>query len=391
MNKEGADVVVIGGGVIGTSVAYYLAKGGADVLLVEKGRLGNGSSSGCDGFVIMQSKTPGPHLDMALASEVLYRTLADELEWDIEYRRCGGMIVIEREEEIEAMKIFMAKQRSIGLDVRLLSGDEARELEPALARHIAGATVSDSDAQVNPMQLLFGYAHGAERHGARLRRNAPVTEILHDGGGNVTGVVAAGRTVRAGAVVCCTGVDTAALVAPLGLELPITPRRGQLLITEPVEPLIGHVMLCARYIAAKYHPELLEGSQDETVRLGVGLALEQTREGGLLIGSTREFAGFDRSNTSLGTWAVAAHATRIVPSLRQIRVVRTFAGLRPYTPDGKAFMGEAPRHRGLFIAAGHEGDGIAYSPITGKTMAERIMTGKSAIDLAPFAVDRFSR
>src|SRR6056297_356469 len=173
-----ADVVVIGGGVIGTSVAYYLSKNGAKVILAEEGSIGNGSSSGCDGFVIMQSKSPGPHLNMALASEIMYRTLAEELEWDIEYEPCGGMIIIEREEELEAMKKFMDKQRSIGLDVDLITGNEARKLEPALAPHIVGATISSRDAQVNPLQLMFGYAQAAERKGARIFRNTSVKEIL---------------------------------------------------------------------------------------------------------------------------------------------------------------------------------------------------------------------
>lgn len=389
MNTNKADAVVIGGGVIGTSVAYYLAKNGVNVILAEAGRIGSGSSSGCDGFVIMQSKSPGPHLNMALASEVMYRTLPEELEWDIEYEHCGGMIIIEREEELAAMKQFMEKQRLIGLEVDLLSGDEARKLEPALAAHIVGATISERDAQVNPMQLTLGYAQAAKRKGAIISVNTPVTEILTDSDNRVTGVVAGGERILAGCVACCTGIYTPKLLAPMGIDIPIKPRRGQMLVTEPVEPLVKHVMLCARYIAAKYHPALLEGAQDDAMRLGVGLALEQTRSGGFLIGSTREFVGFDRNNTALGTKTIAAHACRIVPGLRNIRVVRTFAGLRPYTPDGKAFMGKIPRYKGLYIAAGHEGDGIAYSPITGKTMADLITTGKTDIDLAPFETARF--
>ena len=104
---KNADIIVIGSGVIGSSVVYNLTKKGAKVTLIEGGTLGCGSSCACDGFVIMQSKSPGPHLTMALASEILYRTLPEELDWDIGYRHCGGMIVIERQEELEAMKIFM--------------------------------------------------------------------------------------------------------------------------------------------------------------------------------------------------------------------------------------------------------------------------------------------
>jgi len=387
MMLKNADVIVIGSGVIGSSTAYNLTKKGASVILLEGGTVGCGSSCACDGFVILQSKSPGPHLTMALASEVLYRTLPEELNWDIGYRSCGGMIIIEREEELEAMKIFMSKQQSLGLDVHLLTGDEARKIEPALASHIVGATISSRDAQINPMYLVNGYISAAKRNGLVIYKNKTATDIVVKAG-KVTGVTAGGETFCSQAVVCCGGVKTPELMSKIGVDLPIKPRRGQLVITEPVEPLISHVMLCSKYIAAKYHPELLENAHDDATRLGVGMALEQTSEGGLLIGSTREFSGFDKNVTEIGIRTVSSHAARIVPALKKIRAVRTFAGLRPYTPDGKAFMGLVPGFSGLYIAAGHEGDGIAYAPITGKSMAELILDKKAEVDLSPFAVDR---
>jgi sarcosine oxidase subunit beta len=382
-----SDAIVIGSGVIGSSVAYNLSKRGISVNLIESGTIGCGSSCACDGFVILQSKSPGPHLTMALASEVLYRTLPDELDWDIGYRHCGGMIIIEREEELNAMKIFMSKQQNLGLDVHLLSGDEARKVEPALAPHIVGATICSRDAQVNPMYLVTGYINAAKREGLVVHKNTPVTEITMKSN-KITGVIAGGNHFSAGTVICCCGVKTPELLSKLNINLQIKPRRGQLVITEPVEPIINHVMLCSRYIAAKYHPELLENADDDAIRLGVGMALEQTAEGGLLIGSTREFVGFDKNVSEVGIRTVVAHAVRMVPALKKIRMVRAFAGLRPYTPDGKAFMGAVPNYKGLYVAAGHEGDGIAYAPITGKSMAELIVNGKSEANLTPFAVDR---
>lgn len=385
MNKQ--DTIVIGSGVIGSSVAYNLAKRGMKVLMLEAGTIGCGASSACDGFVILQSKSPGPHLTMALASEVLYRTLSEELDYNIGYRHCGGMIIIEREEELDAMRVFMSKQKDLGLDVSLISGDEARKVEPALAKHVAGATISSRDAQVNPLYLVNGYITAAKRLGLRIETHKKVTEFITKGD-SVIGVKCGIECYYADNVVVCNSIGAPELFATIGYDLPITPRRGQLVITEPVNKLITHVMLCARYIAAKYHPELLVGSTDESVRLGVGLALEQTAEGGLLIGSTREFVGNDRSVTTAGVRAVTQHAARIIPALKRIRAVRMFAGLRPYTPDGKAFMGAVPTHKGLYIAAGHEGDGIAYTPITGKSIAELVVNGKSEADLTPFAIDR---
>jgi sarcosine oxidase subunit beta len=384
---SGSDAIVIGGGAIGTSTAYYLSKRGARTTLLEAGELGCGSSSACDGFVIMQSKTPGPHLSMAMASAEMYGTLSDELGWDVRYRKRGGMIVIESSREYEAMRVFAERQREAGLDVELVDGNEARRLEPALSERVAGATVSRMDGQVNPTRLVMGFARAAERLGLRIERGTKVTGFIVSGS-KITGVRTTGGDFHADNIICCAGVHTPALLRPLGLNIPIEPRRGQLIVTEPAERVITRVMLCARYIAAKYHPEILANSDDESVRLGVGLALEQSESGGFLIGSTREFVGFNRNVTVSGIRAVAAHASKIVPALRGVKAVRFFAGLRPYTPDGRAFMGVAPGYGGLFVAAGHEGDGVAYAPITGRSMAELVLAGHSAVDLEPFSLCR---
>lgn len=386
--KYTADVAVVGGGVIGTAVAYYLSRQGADVILLEKGELGSGTSSACDGFVILQSKSPGVHLQLGLASASLYRGLAAELEWDIEYNPCGGLIVIERPDELPAMETFMQKQQAIGLDVSLLSGEDVRSLEPNLAPHVVGATYSAQDSQVNPLQVVLGFAQAAARHGARVHQGSPVQSLVRKNG-SIEKIVIPGGCVYAESYILCTGVFTSSLLTPLELELPLRPRRGQLVVTEPAPALIRHIFLCARYIAAKYHPELLAAAEDDALRLGVGLALEQTAAGTLLVGSTREFVDWDASTTLEGVRTVLRHATRILPALDKLHVIRTFAGLRPYTPDGLPYLGRLPGVDNLYIAAGHEGDGIALAPITGQLLAELVTTGETSISLTEFAADRF--
>jgi glycine/D-amino acid oxidase-like deaminating enzyme len=388
--KVSADVVVIGGGVIGTAVTYYLSYLGADVLLLEKGELGSGTSSACDGFVILQSKSPGVHLQLGLASAHLYRNLAAELDWDIEYNPCGGLIVIERSDELPAMKTFMHKQQSIGLDVGLLSCEDVRRLEPNVAPHVAGATYSSLDSQVNPLQVVLGFAKAATRQGARLHQGTAALSLVRKNG-RIEKVVIPGGCIYADSVVLCTGVYTAPLLAPLGLELPLRPRRGQLVVTEPAPPLIRHIFLCARYIAAKYHPELLAAAEDDALRLGVGLALEQTAAGTLLVGSTREFVDWDTTTTLEGVRTVLRHAANIIPALNKLNIIRTFAGLRPYTPDGLPYLGLMPGIDNLYVAVGHEGDGIALAPITGKLMAELVTSGQTSIPLHEIAPDRFSQ
>jgi len=157
--------------------------------------------------------------------------------------------------------------------------------------------------------------------------------------------------------------------------------------------LIHRVVLSACYITTKYcQSESSEHSADRVRSapsdLGVGLALEQTDNGNLLVGSTREFVGFDRTTTPEGLHAVARCGLRVMPLLKRIYVIRSFAGLRPWTPDGLPFLGELPGHEGIFLAAGHEGDGIMLAPITGKIMAEMIVDGKPSVELTDVRVDR---
>ena len=157
-----AEVVVIGGGVIGSSITYYLAKKGVKVVLLEKNGIASGTSSSCEGLVILQSKKPGVHLKLALESAKKFYNLKNELDYDIEYRNNGGMVVIENNEELKAMKIFVEKQKSLGLKVSLLDKDKAIKKEPALSQDILGSTFSPLDAQVNPIYLSYAFINSAK-------------------------------------------------------------------------------------------------------------------------------------------------------------------------------------------------------------------------------------
>lgn len=366
-----ADTVVIGGGVIGMSIAYRLAERGRRVTLIERHDLASGASGACDKAIFLQSKNPGLHLELALASAAMYEGLAGELGSEIEFRRDGAMIAIETPSDFEIMARFVARQKEAGLRVDLLTGDEARKVQPALASHITGATWSDQDAEVNPMLLTFAFARAARRHGAEILANTEVTGI-RTVAGRVTAVTTDRGEIGTDLVINACGAWAPQIAEMVGLDIPIKPRRGQIIITERVPPMIHGDMLCARYIVAKYNPDILKDSNDPAVRLGVGLSLGQTVSGNLLIGGCREFVGHDRRNTEEALRAIVNHATRLVPGLRGIHVIRTFAGLRPYTPDGLPVLGEAPGLKGFFLAAGHEGDGIALAPVTGRIMADLV-------------------
>jgi len=381
MKNLNTDVVVIGGGAIGTSIAYYLAQRNVEVLLLDQADLASGSSGACDGMIFLQSKKPGIHLRMAMASRSLFAQLDEQLPLPIEYGDCGGIVVIETADERQAMQQYVKEQQGIGLDVHLLDAAAARDMEPALSPDIAGAAFSPLDGQVNPIALTQAFGLGALRLGARVMTGTTVTGIVTQGS-RVTGVQTDRGLFSAGAIVNAAGTGAPAIGDLVGLHIPIRPRRGQILVTQSMPPLISRCIISASYISAKYDPTM--------VRTGDGgISIEQTRSGNLLLGSTREFAGHDRRTTIDGLGRIAAKTCKVLPALANVNVIRSFAGLRPFTPDGLPILGPVDALDGFFMAAGHEGDGIALSPITGLLMAQQIVEGRTALPLTPFRLNRF--
>ena len=383
------DVIVVGGGVIGASVAYYLARRGRKVLLVERKDHASGASGSCDTAIFLQSKNAGIHLELALASAELFKGLREELDHDIEYHRKGGMILIETADELKIMEDFVARQKKTGLQVEIIGRREASRLQRGLAEHLVGAAHSPQDGDVNPIELNLGFAHAARRLGTEILLETEVTGFIMDDG-RVGGIKTTRGPFHAPIVVNAAGAWAPIVGKMVGLDLPIKPRRGQLMVTEPVAPFIAKGMLSASYIAAKYNADKLKGSKNRAVRLGVGLSLSQTQKGNILIGGTREFVGYDVRNTHDGIQAVLKNAARLVPGLGSIHIIRTMGGLRPYTPDGLPMIGYVNNLEGYFMSAGHEGDGIALSPVTGKIVADMIVDGKTFLDISALDPNRFA-
>jgi glycine/D-amino acid oxidase-like deaminating enzyme len=376
-----ADVIIIGAGVIGASIAFHLTRHGIKPLLVEKSDPAAGSSGACDGLVFLQTKKPGLHLKLALESRKRFDRLKDQLGSAIEFRNPGGMCLIENEAELAAMQLFVEEQRRSGLDVALIDGDEARRREPCLSRKVIAATFSALDSQVNPYALTFGFLRAAKSAGARVLTGAAI-EGIEGVSGKTTGVFTRSRRISAPIVVNAAGALAAEVGRMAGLKIPIAPRRGQILVTAAVPPLLHHCLVSAQYVAVKFKPELAAVG-------GMGFSLEQAGSGNLLIGSTREFVGFDRRTTFDGIRSIAGRIAPVIPALARVPVIRTFGGLRPYTPDGLPILGKVADLEGFLMAAGHEGDGIALSAITGELIADLIATGRTQFPLDDFRLERF--
>ena len=374
-------VLIIGGGVIGTSIAWHLAVQGVPVTLVEAKDLASGSSGACDGLVFLQSKKPGVHLEMAMESLKRFRTLQHHLPVPMEFIQTGGLVTIETEGEYRAMETYVRDQQAIGLEVHLLDQEQLRQKEPGLSGRIIGAAYSPLDAKINPIHLTLGFALAAKKLGARILTRTPVTEFLVKNN-RVTGVVTPRGPIPADRVVNATGAAAGNVSRMIGIEMPVIPRRGQIAVTHAGPPVLHHCLISAGYIAAKYNPELARTA-------GQGISMEQTETGNLLLGSTREFAGFDTGNTLAAIRKIITQAAARLPALASFQIIRTFAGLRPWTPDGLPILGPVSRLENFVMAAGHEGDGIALAAITGELMADLLLDRKPAIPLDRFSPDRF--
>ena len=387
MSLPRADVVVIGGGVIGTSIAYQLAKRRVNVALVERLGVAGGTSGSAAVGVQMQTKTPGAKLAFALESLAMHRTLADELGRDYEFDNDGGMIVAETPAEEDYVKSKVADLQAYGLEIYYLDGKQARELQPALAGHILGSAWCPDDSVANPIYLSLAFADAAARLGAQMHLYTEVKE-LRLRGQRVTEVITSAGEIRTGAVVNACGVWAPELSRMVGLDLPIAPRRGQIFVTEPAPPLMRGLVLAAEYLMSKKMPS---GDELARTKIPAGVVSAQSRRGNLLVGSTREFVGHNWHVNYEGLSKIMRDTARLMPITAHLHVIRTFAGLRPAAPDGLPILERSTAIPNFYIAAGHEGDGIALSPITGLRMAQLITGEIDAEVLVPFASSRFGR
>ncbi len=387
MNES--DVIVVGGGVIGSALTYYLSLLGKKALLLEKADLCHGSAGATDGYITPHTKKPGYHLELALKSCEIYETLAQELETDIDFEldlHCGGIQACEDEMQWELISANARELIKSGLALSMLDITQARRIEPALSPKLRGALYSPIASSVNPFRLTQAYTDAAKRHGARVMIETEVRSLVFEGE-RVVGVSTNRGDFHAEYIVNCCGSWGASVAKMAGLTMPIVPKRGQIIVSEPVAPLLNTVMQSGIYPIIKFHPERI--TDEKVFRLGLAFGIEQTKDGSLLIGGTRELAGFDRGNTPEAIEAVLKTVSRYIPAILDLNFIRCFSGLRPHTPDGLPILGKVKSVPGFVMCCGHEGDGIALAPITGKLVAEDLVYDKTSFPIEPCAAERF--
>jgi glycine/D-amino acid oxidase-like deaminating enzyme len=376
------DVIVVGAGVVGASCAYYLAASGARVRLLDRSFVASGSSGACEGNVLAWDKELERELPLALRSAELWTELAERLPDDFEYDRKGSVVVAETEQELAAAAERAHTLARLGVKGEVLDGAALRREEPYAAEDLPGGVLYPGDAQLEPRLATAALVRAAVAKGATLEIDRPIDRLLRGRDGRVTGLETGGGRIAAGAVVVAAGVWTPALLKTAGLSVPVTPRKGQIVVLERSPVRFRRKLSEAGYVAA------VEAGHD--AKLQVAMVVESTHSGTALLGSSREHVGFDREVDISVAAAIARRAARFFPVLHDARALRVYAGLRPLTPDHVPIVGPFAEAPNLCVATGHEGAGIGLAPATGELVAAWHAGEPTPVPIEWFSPDRFA-
>ena len=368
-----ADVVLIGGGIVGSSIAYHLVAAGCkSVLVIERETAqGKGSTGKSMGGVRAQFSTP-VNIQMSLYSIPFYASFEERLGYPCDYRPQGYLFCATNDKHMAYLRANYEKQVAIGLrNVRLVSGDEIRSMFPLLrGDDIVGGSFCSTDGFVDPYSVMVGFMTWASDHGATLWKSATVTGITAKNGGFE--VATTRETVSARTVVNCAGAWAAPIAKMVGIDLPVEPLRRMLVPTEPFDQF-PHTA-----------PMIIDMSN--------GFHFRPESRGFLLAwNDPEETPGYKTDFESSFIEKILTRAADRVPVFENVAVnpKRAWAGLYEMTPDHHPILGESPDVPGFFFANGFSGHGVMHSPATGKILSDLILTGRT--DLIDASLLNFSR
>src|SRR5215471_9765059 len=342
------DVIIIGGGVIGCTIAWRLAQAGLKVTLLERGRIGCEASRAAAGMLSPQgeSQTAGPFFELCLKSRAMYRRFAEEIRnasgIDVEYRDEGTLFVVLRGDDEQETTKWTKWQLEAGLSLELLSADEARKLEHGVADSVVRGIFLPEEHQIENRRLMDALAVAIERAGVEVMEGVAVTSITKTGD-KVTGVETSTGKLSSDSVVVAAGTWTSQLLEPIGLNLEITPARGQMIAVK------GSLSI-------------------ERVLYSSKVYVVPRRDGRILIGATVEYTGFKKAVTAHSTSKLIDSAVELAPAVAGCEIVEMWSGLRPDTADHLPLLGSAGIE-GLTLATGHFRNGILLAPVTADLIA----------------------
>jgi glycine/D-amino acid oxidase-like deaminating enzyme len=385
-NNIHRDVVVIGGGIIGSSIAYYCSKSGLDITVLEKKELASGTSSKCDGNILAVDKDPGFDSQMSLKSQQMIHELKDELEIPFEYRNPGSVLVCENDTEMEAAQKWVQQQQEAGLDFRMLDREDLRNESAYLADDLPGGLECQTDSIVNPYMLTYSMIHRAKQFGAKVHTHTEVKN-LYKNQANQFVIETTNGTFTANKVVNACGVWAPFIGEMLDIDIPIKPRKGHVMVASRQQPVAVRNVMEFGYLISKFGGE--REVDPVTDKYGVALVFEPTESQNFLIGSSRQFNGYNTKVDHEIMKCLAKRAMRFFPEMGDMTVIRTYAGLRPWTADHLPIISPVEKVPGFYIASGHEGDGISLAAITGKVIEELINENSTSIPTERLRYDRF--
>jgi sarcosine oxidase subunit beta len=364
-----ASVVVIGGGVMGTSAAFHLAEAGVDVVLCERGELAGGSTSRAAGGVRAQFSDL-LNIQLAQRSLAAFSDFARRPGWEIDFRQVGYLFVLSSGADVEQFERSVALQNEHGVPSRMLGARETRELCPLLrGDDILAGAFSPSDGHVTPEAVVQGYAFAAREHGAEIRVGCEVLDIATSGN-RITEVVTAQGSVRTDTVICAAGAWSRRCAAMVGVELPVYPLRRQILFTEAIDGLPGDLPMTIDFSSSFYFH----------------------REGpGLLMGMSdpNETPGFSVETSDDWIPALMEVVQRRAPRIAEAGIRGGWAGLYEMTPDHNAIIGEAPAVARFLYATGFSGHGFLQGPAVGEILRDLVLRRPTFADVTPLGVERF--
>lgn len=373
MIKNKAHVVIIGGGILGASIAYNLAKMGAkDIVLVEKQYLNSGATGRCGAGIRQQW---GTEMNCILSRESvrLFEHLNEELDYDhdIEFKQKGYLFVIYLEKELAQFKKNVALQNRLGIPSRLITPDEAKDIVPHLnTEGLLGATYCPTDGHANPFHTTQAYARAAKRLGVDIYTYTEVLSIDKDKD-RVVRVNTDQGPIHCDVVINACGGHAAMIGQMVGIDLPIYPERHQAMVSEPVNIFQDPMVI------SLYHH----------------LYIQQAPHGPFIMGQgdPNEPKSFNIKSSWQFPLEVAKKVAEVLPALKDLKIVRQWAGLYDMSPDAQPILGESLEVKGFFTAAGFSGHGFMIAPYTSKLMAQAILGQKPEMAIDMLNYDRFAR
>jgi sarcosine oxidase subunit beta len=369
--EKTADIVIIGGGIIGTSIAYHLAqKKAKGVVLLEKGMLGEGSTAKCAGGIRAQFSTE-INIRFSLESFKTWDNFREIMEMELDFKRVGYLFLATTEEEWAVFQSNSILQHQFGIPVELLSSQEIQRRWPYLrVDDLRGGTFCAREGYAGPYEALSGFARGARRGGVKIFEETEVTQILRNGN-QVAGVRTPRGDISSPVVINAAGPYAGEVGKMAGVGVPVQPYRRQLFFTGPFPYIPDPIPLVIDFHRAWYFR-----------REGAGL---------LISGPKDNFPSFNLNVDYDAMVEVAENSIYRVPIMEKAEIDRGWAGSYEISPDNHAILGGYPGLKGFFLANGFSGHGFQHSPAVGKVMAELILGEKPSIDISCLSLERFAK